>query len=73
MATQAQWNHNPIIRQIVNRCHVGESNSAVLRYVVSRMKSGAWRAQSRAERKRIMRAALKMHAENRALFSHFRF
>lgn len=35
---------NPIVRQIVDRCHVGESNLAVIRYVISRAKPKALQA-----------------------------
>ena len=37
-----------IVTMIVGRCHVGESNRAVIRYFVSRLKRGAWQKLSRA-------------------------
>ena len=62
--------NDPILRQIVDRCHVGQSNRAVIRYVVSRLKKGyaTWMILSRSVRRGIMRDAIAMHAENRILY-----
>lgn len=57
-----------MISMIVGRCHVGDSNRKVIRYLKSRMKRGAWRKLSRDERKQIMREAIRCHAENRELY-----
>lgn len=57
-----------MIRMLVGRCHVGESNRSVIRYVKSRFKRGAWRKLPRYRRKEIMREAIRCHAENRELY-----
>lgn len=59
-----------IVRQIVGRCHVGESDSKVIRYFVSRLKRGyrTWRELPRAERKQWMRWVIGEHSDNRALY-----
>jgi hypothetical protein len=58
-----------IVSQIVGRCHVGQSNRAVIRYFVSRLKHGAWRKLSRDERKTWLGYVLRAHAENRTLYA----
>ena len=57
-----------MIRMIVGRCHVGESNLQVIRYVKSRMKKGAWRKLSKAERKQTLREIIEAHSENQDLY-----
>lgn len=57
-----------MISMIVGRCHVGKSYVAVIKYVVSRMKKGAWRKLPRGERKRIMREIIRCHRANRKLY-----
>jgi hypothetical protein len=59
-----------IVRQIVGRCHVGQSDRAVIRYFVSRLKHGyaTWRALPVTERKTWMRHIIRAHAENRGLY-----
>ena len=57
-----------IVFLIVGRCHVGESNTKVIRYFVSRLKPGAWRKLSREERKAVLRHVLHAHDVNRALY-----
>lgn len=57
-----------MVNQIISRCHVGQSNRAVIKYLVSRFKRGAWRSLSRAERKKWMREAIRCHARNRRLY-----
>lgn len=61
-----------IVRQIVGRCHVGQSNRAVIKYFVSRLKHGhaTWRALSRVERKTWLRHIIRAHNENRGLYSY---
>lgn len=64
-------NVHPIIRQIINRdCHVGASNRAVIKHVVSRLKRGyaTFRAMPRADRKIMLQQCIAVHAENRALY-----
>lgn len=57
-----------IIRQIVDRCHVADSNLAVVRYFLSRMKPGAFWKLSKRKRRNMLAAVLKRHAENRAVY-----
>ncbi|HEX4545752.1 MAG TPA: hypothetical protein VH110_05290 [Candidatus Acidoferrum sp.] len=57
-----------MVRQIVGRCHVGQSNRAVIRYFVSRLKRGAWGKLSRDERKQWLRHVIDAHRENRGLY-----
>jgi hypothetical protein len=59
-----------IVEMIVGRCHVGESNRAVIRYFVSRLKRGAWRKMPRAERKQWLTWVIRAHANNRALYRY---
>ena len=57
-----------MIHQIVGRCHVSLSNRAVIKYLVSRFKPGAWRSLTRGERKKWMREAIRCHSANRRLY-----
>lgn len=57
-----------MISMIVGRCHVGESNRQVIRYLKSRFRKGAWRKMSRDQRKAIMREAIECHRANRELY-----
>jgi len=61
---------DPIIRQIVGRCHVGESNMSVLRYAVSRLKHGrkTFLSMPKASRRKFMTLCIHAHAENRDLY-----
>ena len=59
---------DPMIRRIVDRCHVAESNLAVVRYVLSRFKHGAFWSLTRADRRTVIASAIARHAENRALY-----
>lgn len=58
-----------VIRQIVNRCHIGDSNISVIKYVISRTNKGAWRKLDKLQRKELMLQAIKCHKENRKLYS----
>lgn len=59
-----------IVRQIVNRCHVGESNRYVIRYVVSRLRNKyqTFAALPKEQRRSLMLQAIKAHGENRGLY-----
>ncbi len=59
-----------MISMLVGRCHVGERDSAVLRYVVSRLKDGkqTWRGISRERRREIVGEVVREHRENRQLY-----
>ena len=64
-------NHDPIIRQIVARCHVSESPRAVARYVISRLARGfeTWRSTPRARRRAALRQIYADHAANRRTYA----
>ncbi len=55
----------------MDRCHVGDSNRTVLRYLISRIKGKyrGWIAMPRDKRKAIMAEVVRVHAENRGLYS----
>ena len=56
-----------IVHQIVDRCHVGMSDLALLRYVRSRMRARARRGPKYREfRRQAYREALDRHHENQA-------
>jgi hypothetical protein len=61
-------NINPIIRQIVNRQHVGTSNRRVIRAVVNglRRKARTFLAMPKADRRALMEQAIEAHRQNRA-------
>ena len=62
---------HPIVRQIIDRdCHVGISNRAVMRHVISRLKHGweTFRQMPRADRKELLRQCRDRHRENRELY-----
>jgi hypothetical protein len=59
-----------MIRQIVDRCHVGDSDLAVIRYLVSRFKRKykTWIKMPRGDRRTIMREALRIHHDNQKTY-----
>ena len=60
-----------IIRQIVDRCHVGDSNRKVIRYVISRLKNKEqtfWN-MSKYDRKVFMKSVIKEHSLNRQMYN----
>ena len=61
---------DPMVRMIVNRCHVGESNRRVIRYLISRLKDkyATFKALPKARRRALMTDAIRVHADNRALY-----
>lgn len=72
MARKQQRSEAPsIVRQIVGRRHVGDSNRTVIRYFISRLKRGyaTWAGMPRAERKQWLRWVVEAHAENRGLYT----
>lgn len=60
-----------MIRQIVKRCHVGDSNLRVCRYVRSRLRPGAYASMSQARRLELCAMVINQHRENRELYSLF--
>lgn len=63
---------DPMVRQIVGRIHVGESNLAAIRYVVSRLRDGhrTFRQMPRKDRRRLMRQIVQAHQDNFRLYVH---
>jgi len=59
-----------IVNQIVGRVYVGKSDSQAIRYFVSRLKKGAWKKRSRAERKQWMRWVIAAHRENQRFYDY---
>ena len=59
-----------MIHMLVSRCHVADSNRAVIRYVISRLKNGyaTYKSLPRAARRELMAAVIECHTENRALY-----
>ena len=62
---------HPIVRQIIDRdCHVGLSDRAVMRHVISKLRNGwqTFRQMPRADRKELLRQCRDHHRENRELY-----
>lgn len=59
-----------MIRMIVGRCHVSESNRQVIRYVISRLKDReqTYWAMPRRYRREFLAICIKEHEENRQLY-----
>mgnify|MGYP003668284765 CR=1 FL=1 len=61
---------HPMIRQIVDRCHVGDSHLTVIRYFVSRLKTGhaTWLTLDRRTRRDWICQIVARHNENQELY-----
>ena len=62
-----------MIRQIVGRCHVSDSNLAVIRYVISCMaKPGyqTYRKLDKTHRRKLLEKIIECHKDNREVY-HF--
>ena len=59
-----------MIQFLVDKCHVGDSNRHVIKFVISRMKHGreTWLKLDRTQRRDVMREAIRAHSENRGLY-----
>ena len=59
-----------IIRQIVNRVHVGESNLRMIRYSISKLREGydTYARMPRNARREFLRECIKVHTANRMLY-----
>lgn len=64
------FKNHPIIRQIVDRVHVGAPEAEVLEYARSRLAAGAWDKMSAKDRKAFECEVLKAHDKNRATYRH---
>lgn len=58
-----------MIRMIVGRLHVGESDRAVLDYVLSRLQNGVWEGYDAEQQAAIVWAAIGAHHENQSLYT----
>jgi hypothetical protein len=56
----------PIVRQVVDRCHVSDSPREVIRYVRSRLSGDGRSPEHREARRDIYRQAVEQHRRNRA-------
>jgi hypothetical protein len=62
--TEALWQLYPIVA----RLHVATSCTAAFRYVKSRFKQKAWKMLTKADRRTLYVATVRLHRENRALY-----
>ena len=62
---------HPIVRQCVDRCHVGTSLMGVVRYVISRLAKGraTFASMPRDQRRLLIRQCAAAHAENGNLYN----
>lgn len=67
-AVVVPFNMSAILRTIVGRCHVADTNRQVLEYAKSRLKPKAWRQMPLSKRVEFARACRQFHAENRDLY-----
>lgn len=60
-----------MICQIVNRCHVGQSNRQVIRYAISRLRNRyqTFQGMTRKDRKTFLRDCIAAHEANRYLYN----
>ena len=59
---------HPIVRQIIDRdCHVGISNRAVIRHVISKLRDGmqTYWSMPRDDRRELLRQCIARHRQNR--------
>lgn len=61
---------DPYIRQIIDRCHVSQSNKSIIKYLVSRMKEKhkGWLKNPKDKRKLAMKQAIHVHNQNKDLY-----
>ena len=61
-----------MLRQIVDRCHAGDSNKDVFKYVISRLanKWKTFKAMDVESQKRLLRAVKTIHADNKNLYRY---
>lgn len=62
---------HPIIRQIIDRdCHVAESNLAVIRHVVSKLKNGyaTFKAMPKGDRREFILQCIRHHRQNLKIY-----
>ncbi len=65
-------NIHPIIRQVIDRdCHVSESDRAVVRHVISRLKHGydSFQKMTSTDRRMLIKQSLAQHRANQRLYA----
>lgn len=67
-AVAVRFNMSAILRTIVGRCHVADSNREVLEYAKSRLKPKAWKEMPLSKRVTFARLCRQIHSENRELY-----
>ena len=60
-----------VLRMIVDRCHVGESNLQVIRYSINRLVKGydTFKAMAKKDRRKFLKLCIKYHADNKKLYN----
>ena len=58
-----------MIRMLVSRCHVSDSNREVVDYVTSCLQPSAWGRFSSIAKRRIIRACIEEHRKNKELYA----
>jgi hypothetical protein len=66
--SSGSFKDHPMIRQIVDRVHVGAPEAEVLEYARSRLAAGAWDKMSAKDRRAFECEVLKVHDRNRATY-----
>ena len=67
---QKQFNNNPILQNVVNRCHVGATYGEVFSYAVSRLSEGVWDKMDPKDKERFRKACIYLHDKSRSLYNH---
>lgn len=59
-----------MIKQVVDRCHVGDTNRQVIRFLISRLRNGyqTWIGMEREKRRLVMQECVRIHHENREVY-----
>jgi len=68
--TKRKFHGNAIIRQIVDRRHVGDSDESVIEYAKSRMKAGAFDALKPADQRAFVAEVVRVHRANQKLYDY---
>jgi hypothetical protein len=67
-STANKFKGHAIIRQIVGRVHVGDSDDSVVEYAKSRLAEGAWASMSTVDQRAFVREVKRVHAANRKTY-----
>jgi hypothetical protein len=66
--SSGKFKGSPMIRQIVGRRHVGETDEEVVEYAKTRLRKGAWDTLSRPEQRAFECEVRKAHRRNQQLY-----